>query len=323
MSNAESCRASHPALLMIGIAALAAMPALFAAGVQPFAIATTTCLHIIRLCLAAFTPLDSLLHTIPTALIVAGLLRAVWRRLATLRRSTVVIRRIPWRQTHDGDVLHRLARLHGVQQNIRIMLGSPPNPAFTAGLISPRIYLGEPLQRSLTEKELEAVLLHEACHLQRRDPLRTFAAAFLADVFFWIPLVRNVMTALLARIEFAADDAGRRAGDTDLAGAILKLADRAPPLAIALASSFVSASLTQRRIERLLGAVEAEREPPPARRTLMASVFALAFVWLLAVTSSAAHAAHLPENHEHCPHSHALGVLHASTHVQHGELARR
>lgn len=309
MSITRLCRASHPGYLLLAIAAIAIVPAMVASGIRPVAAVADTCLHFIRLCLATMGPADSYLHITPIALLLAGIARASTRRFSAVRRSNVVIRGLPWRRPQPSELLYHLAARHGVLPNLRIMLGNPVNPAFTAGLIRPAIYLSEVIPQKLSEKEIEAVLLHEIHHLRRRDPLRTLAAAVIADMLFWIPLAKNAVAALVARLEFAADDAARRIGDTVVAEAILKLADASS--ATAVTASFSGGKLVERRVERLLGGDEAECEPLPGKRTLMLSACAVAFVWMIGVASSATHAAHVRENHARCPHSHHLAVLHS------------
>lgn len=309
MSVTRMCRATHPGYLLLAIATIAMLPAMVASGIRPVAAVADTCLHFVRLCLATLGPADSYLHFAPIALLLAGIARAGTRRFSALRRTQLVIHGLPWRRPQPRELLYHLAARHGVLSNVRIMLGSPINPAFTAGLIRPAIYLSEVVPQRLSEREIEAVLLHEIHHLRHRDPLRTVVASLIADIFFWIPLARNAVAALVARLEFAADDAARRIGDTVVAAAILKLADAsvAPPAT----ASFSGGNLVERRVERLLGGDDAECEPWPGRRPVMLSACAIALVWMIGVASSATHAAHVRENHAQCPHTHHLAVLHS------------
>lgn len=304
-------RATHPGYLLLAIAGIAIIPAMVATGIRPLSAVADTCLHFVRLCLAMLGPADSYLHIAPIALLLAGIVHASKRRFGAVRRSNAVIRGLPWRRPQSHELLYQLAARNDVLPSVRVMRGNPLNSAFTAGLFQPAIYLSEGLAEKLSEREVEAVLLHEIHHLRRRDPLRTLAAAVIADILFWIPLARNARAALMARLEFAADDAARRIGDAVVAAAILKLAD-AGNAATATTTSFSSGRLVERRIERLLGGAEAECEPLPPRRTMMLSACAVALVWMVGVASTATHAAHVRENHARCPHSHHLAVLHSS-----------
>ena len=311
MSITRRFRAAHPGYLLLGLASVAFLPVMAATGLRPISAVADTCLHVIRLCLAALGPADSYLHIAPIALLLAGIARAATRRFSAVRRSNIVIGGLPWRRPQPQESLYHLAARHDVLPRVRVMLGNPMNPAFTAGLIQPAIYLSEAIPEKLAEMEIEAVLLHEIHHLRRRDPLRTLAAAVIADILFWIPLARNALAALVTRLEFAADDAARRVGDAVVAAAILKLAD-ASNAAAAATTSFSSGRLVERRVERLLGSDDAECEPLPTKRTMLLSACAMALVWMIGVASTATHAAHVRDDHARCTHTHHLAVLHSS-----------
>lgn len=299
-----------PTMLIVLVVVLGSAPALLASG-MPVTYLGERCLHVVRFCFAALARIDSLLHAAPLLLLGAGLTRAVHRQSRLLRKGRVAVRSLPSRRPIRRERVHQIAADLGVLESVRVLVGPTPNPAFTAGLFRSRIYLSEVLERDLPLPELEAVLRHEVHHLRRRDPLRTLVLATLADVFFWLPMVREAASRSIARIEFAADDAARSVGDVVLAGAILRIAEiSARPTGYTQA--FASPPILGRRVERLLGVSSAERLPGPAWRTLSLSASALAMIWFLGVASSAAHAAHLPAAHEHCPHEHEHAVLHAA-----------
>ncbi|MGH7749727.1 MAG: M48 family metalloprotease, partial [Candidatus Dormibacteria bacterium] len=70
-----------------------------------------------------------------------------------------------------------------------VCLGAAGVHAFCAGPIRPRLYLTEGLLTSLEPEELDAVLLHEAEHQRRRDPLRRATRRALAEVLFFLPIL--------------------------------------------------------------------------------------------------------------------------------------
>jgi beta-lactamase regulating signal transducer with metallopeptidase domain len=87
-------------------------------------------------------------------------------------------------------------------------LSFTPSPAapFTCGLIRPRVLLPDdspawPLRR------LNATLLHEAAHLQRRDPLVRVLATIVRAAFWFHPLVWLTHRQLIAAQEQACDQA--------------------------------------------------------------------------------------------------------------------
>ncbi|HLQ56896.1 MAG TPA: M56 family metallopeptidase [Streptosporangiaceae bacterium] len=112
----------------------------------------------------------------------------------------------------------------GIAGRVRVV-ASDEAFAVTCGLLRPRILVSEGLARSLSRAELMAVLAHERCHLQHRDPLRLLAARMLAGYGFYLPAARWLAGQLGLRRELAADRAAAtRAGRAVLAGALLKLA---------------------------------------------------------------------------------------------------
>lgn len=119
------------------------------------------------------------------------------------------------------------------------------------GLIEPRIIVSSAVCRELSEDELEAAVLHEVYHLQRRDPLRRLAAESVADFLFFIPVLRNLVRRLLDAQELAADrfTAGLLGTPNNLASAIVKIASG---VSQGFGSPLGQGSVTH-RVKRLLG----------------------------------------------------------------------
>ncbi|TVV42972.1 M56 family metallopeptidase [Thalassolituus sp. C2-1] len=63
--------------------------------------------------------------------------------------------------------------------------------AWCAGLWRPRIYLSSALQQQLTPQQSAMVLLHEYCHLIRRDNLRKFLLHWAS--LLWLPKARKAL----------------------------------------------------------------------------------------------------------------------------------
>ena len=124
--------------------------------------------------------------------------------------------------------------------------------AFCAGLAFPRVYVSTGLLALLTPLEIEAVLWHEARHLQHRDPLRLFVADLLQALLSPLPAIGTLFARVRIDIELAADQAALAVVPVEvLASALVKVARaehrRAP--------SFAAAGLTPTaaRIDALLG----------------------------------------------------------------------
>ncbi len=109
--------------------------------------------------------------------------------------------------------------------------------AVTHGLWRPRILLSTGLVEALDTAELTAVLAHERHHLDARDPLRVLGGRLLGGYGWFLPVLAWWMRRAAVRREVAADRAATtRAGVAAVAGALLKLADRPTPAAVAAAN---------------------------------------------------------------------------------------
>src|SRR5439155_13112923 len=79
--------------------------------------------------------------------------------------------------------------------------------AFCAGLLRPRIYVSTAALERLSRVELGAVIVHEAHHQVRHDPLRILSARVLADALFFLPGLRRLHERHRELAELAADEA--------------------------------------------------------------------------------------------------------------------
>lgn len=84
------------------------------------------------------------------------------------------------------------------------VLGIDERLAFTAGLARPRVYVSRGLLRDLSPRELEAALLHEVAHAERRDPLRCWLIE-LVMLSLWFPRFSRLGDAYRAARESRAD----------------------------------------------------------------------------------------------------------------------
>lgn len=183
-------------------------------------------------------------------LIVGG--RIVWRRLGQTHyfMSQLNVAAIDLRPAR----LDALCARSGLVLPGIVALATPVPMAFCYGLFRPRICLSIGLMDTLSDNELKAVLLHEAHHCRRYDPLRTLLADVLAATFFFLPTVAEWRDMFLTSTELAADRyAIQHAGRASLAGAMYKLLTH--PQAIRLSPSITGIngfSATQPRLSQLL-----------------------------------------------------------------------
>ena len=93
--------------------------------------------------------------------------------------------------------LHRFPRVHG----------SPAAPMpMVVGVWRPTIVLPEQAPAAWGQPQWEAVLLHEAAHIARRDPLAVLAQRVAVLLFWWCPLVHLLARRLNDLREAICDD---------------------------------------------------------------------------------------------------------------------
>lgn len=158
------------------------------------------------------------------------------------------------------------------------------SPAFTLGLWRPWICLSPGLLRDLNPEELRATILHEAAHVERRDPLRLFCVRFACDFLWFLPASRWIGRLFEDGVERAADDRAlaMSAVPLELAGAIVKTAQRMGRVA-RLASALSGTAAVAARVERLLDSRQQAAVRPPAG-LLVASAAALMFILAATLT---------------------------------------
>jgi Zn-dependent protease with chaperone function len=184
--------------------------------------------------------------------VVAWILRVTWLAIGAAREVAGLPRLPP------SDTLVAAADRSGAGEVV--CLDDPAAAAFCAGLLRPRVFVTGGMVASLAAEELAAVLVHEAEHARRRDPLRRLAGRAAADVLFWLPLVGWWSRRRLEDAELAADRAAiGRVGRTPLARA---LRATAIPAAAAVGARFDGAGAA--RVSQLLGDPLPRRHPPLA-----------------------------------------------------------
>lgn len=150
------------------------------------------------------------------------------------------------------------AGLHVIGCRVTVVDADVPF-AFCAGLARPRVFISTALRERLAAGELRAVILHEASHARRRDPLCRALRVAAAEILFFAPCVSWWAERAAVVDELSADRAAlQHCAVGDLAGALLL----ARSSRAALAPSFDGAAAS--RIAHLLGE-PLDLPAPPAR----------------------------------------------------------
>lgn len=77
--------------------------------------------------------------------------------------------------------------------------------SFCFGFLNPKIIITSGLVSQLSQRELEAVLLHEQAHLKNKDPLKILIGKAVASMYFFLPIFRELCQNMEATNELNAD----------------------------------------------------------------------------------------------------------------------
>lgn len=209
----------------------------------------------------------ALLLSLAGAAFIAGMIAGVTRLIGTLRfngRLEASRGISPSRLTSLAEPLGILGRITYVED--------PRMVACCYGFLRPRIAITAGLLSRLDQAELQAVLVHERHHVERRDPLRYLVLHALAAAAFMFPATPAVRQRLEARTELAADAAALSlTSHGALAGALLA-ALSGLETRIAGAAGLTA---TESRIAHLSGTPAL---PPINTRALVVSVGLIGFI---------------------------------------------
>lgn len=155
----------------------------------------------------------------------------------------------------DEQQTERVNRLYRSDEGDVYVVSSRQPLAFTVGLRRRRIVLSTGLLELLDEKELAAVIHHEAYHAAHADPLKVFLLSLLSTIFWYLPLLKHIHSHYKVVREVLADRHAmeQTGGMADLGRALLKLLRQRQPGAVMLAVhvSFADTAINY-RIQRLL-----------------------------------------------------------------------
>ncbi len=255
--------------------------------------------HLGVLCLIALHELLRPVHYGFHALVLVGVVYAVWDRFSAWHHSRHILSLLDsGTEAAPAKIVEAAARARVPLTRIHLVSGLPV-PAFTAGWLRPRVYVAAKVVNVLTVEELAGVLAHENHHVRQRDPLRLFAMRFLGALLFWLPVGRTLARVAADNAELAADDAaGIVVGRETLARALLRLAHRFTRPAPAWSAPFHSPHFLERRVQRLIGVASASEVRSSATRGVIVAVNVL----LVAALSGTLMAHPLAENRDHCQH---------------------
>ena len=242
--------------------------------------------HLGAFCAAALRIMLTPVHGAFHLALLVGMAYAIWDRFAAWRSVSAILGSLSGHSPVRGTHVWNAALRAGVDTSRVVVVTGLPNPAFTAGLWVPRIFVSSVLEVWLAQDEIDSVIAHEAAHLRRKDPLRLSTYRFLSCLLFWMPALKGLAADMADEAEIEADDAAAEAGPLALASAILRLASN--PCAALTPNAvvgFYRRDLLDRRIRRLAG----ENTPLPtrlSRGSLTLAAFAVVMVLLSGLSAA-------------------------------------
>lgn len=105
------------------------------------------------------------------------------------------------------SVVKELSIKHNLQGKIKVITDKKPF-AFCLGFFHPQIFVSTEMIKIMKKPELEMILLHEKYHLIKNDTRTMFIFDFLKRLFFFFPVISDVIDSLIKQKEILADKYG-------------------------------------------------------------------------------------------------------------------
>lgn len=111
--------------------------------------------------------------------------------------------------------------------------------AFCMGVFNPKIFLSSQVLKSMTHREIEAIILHERQHVIGKDNLTMLFLNLVKNALFFFPIVTDFVNGIEVRREIVADqsvtrETGRK---IDIVSALRKVIESKPSFMYATAFS--------------------------------------------------------------------------------------
>ena len=154
------------------------------------------------------------------------------------------------------EVLNKIQTTKDNKQQIRLIAQQNLSNVFTFGVFHPVIVL--PIQaQNWTDDQLEAVLLHELAHIERKDFLFNILIQIVKAIYWFNPLVWIVGNRMRLEAELASDQLVLTSGFSSLSYAnhlltSAKLLNVQPSFANSLSCSITNGSAIKKRMSEIL-----------------------------------------------------------------------
>lgn len=144
---------------------------------------------------------------LPSAIVVAIIpifLLGVLSFLVQFYKTFSLQKRLYSKRVELSPRVEKLISVLGLYGRVDVV-GDPNLFSFCAGIIKGRITITTGLVEKLSNKELEAVLLHEQSHLNNLDPIKVLLGKTVSSMFFFLPIFSELNKNIVATNEILAD----------------------------------------------------------------------------------------------------------------------
>jgi bla regulator protein BlaR1 len=124
-----------------------------------------------------------------------------WRRLSILMRSSQ-----PLLEGREVDLLRKVERVAGLERQTTLLSSCSPMEPGVFGIVRSTIVWPERISQYLDDLHLEAILIHEVCHVRRRDNLTSVVHMLVETIFWFHPMVWWMEAQLVKERERACDE---------------------------------------------------------------------------------------------------------------------
>jgi len=199
-----------------------------------------------------------------------------WAR-GSLNLAWAVKTRFALVSSRETQVLKRVRSWLLLNRDVDILVSDKVTVAGLWGIRKPTVLLPEAAASRLSDEELEAVMLHELLHVERRDNLAVVLQKAITTVLWFYPLAWLIDRKLSEERERACDEEVIRLGkspETYVSG-VLKVARACVEQRLVGISSIGGASL-KRRMKHLLSTEPPSKLGAPARALILGPAAGLA-----------------------------------------------
>jgi beta-lactamase regulating signal transducer with metallopeptidase domain len=224
------------------------------------------------------------------ALWLLGIIIGLGRLLAAVRRHGRMILGAPWQADYWTEALKaQCARRLGLRRFPDVRRAPAAPMPMVVGTWRPVIVVPEEAPASWGQAQWEAILLHEAAHIARRDPWAVLAQRLAVILYWWCPPIHGVSRRLSALRENICDDYALTGSCDPIAYAeiLVESAERllrlkAMPVPLALLDS------TQRGLEVRVTRLLAKEKRPMLKLSFVGKLFAAGILGAACLATTAA-----------------------------------